>query len=100
MIYYPCSVECTEIFGQKFIALLKEQRQSVINETITKGIDKKAKLKDSGFKWLGYIPEHWEVRKLRYCGQCQNGLNKGGEFFGSGSPFIGYGDGYNNEICC
>ena len=72
---------------QKFIALLKEQRQSVINETITKGIDKKAKLKDSGFKWLGYIPE-----------QCQNGLNKGGEFFGSGSPCIGYGDVYNNEI--
>lgn len=52
---------------QQFIALLKEQRQSVINETVTKGIDKKVKLKVSGIKWLGNIPEHWEVRKLKYC---------------------------------
>ena len=52
---------------QQFIALLKEQRQSVINETVTKGINKKVKLKDSGIKWLGNIPEHWEVRKLKYC---------------------------------
>lgn len=52
---------------QQFIALLKEQRQSVINEAVTKGINKKVKLKDSGIKWLGNIPEHWEVRKLKYC---------------------------------
>ncbi|HUM50625.1 MAG TPA: restriction endonuclease subunit S [Chitinophagales bacterium] len=83
---------------KQFIALLKEQRQSVINEAVTKGINKKVKLKDSGIKWLGNIPEHWEIRRLRYCGQCQNGLNKGGEFFGSGYPFYGYGDIYNNEI--
>lgn len=83
---------------QQFIALLKEQRQSVINEAVTKGINKNVKLSDSGIKWLGNIPEHWEVRKLRYCGLCQNGLNKGGEYFGSGFPFVGYGDVYNNEI--
>lgn len=52
---------------QQFIALLKEQRQSVINEAVTKGINKKVKLKDSGIQWLGNIPEHWEVRKLKYC---------------------------------
>ncbi len=50
---------------QQFIALLKEQRQSVINEAVTKGINKKVKLKDSGIKWLGNIPEHWEVRRLK-----------------------------------
>lgn len=83
---------------QAFIALLKEQRQAVINKAVTKGIDPNVTLKDSGIDWLGDIPEHWEIRKLRYCGQCQNGLNKGGDFFGSGFPFFGYGDIYNNEI--
>ena len=52
---------------QRFIELLKEQRQSVINEAVTKGVDKNVKLKNSGIKWLGNIPEHWEVRKLKYC---------------------------------
>jgi type I restriction enzyme S subunit len=51
---------------QQFIALLKEQRQSVINEAVTKGINKKVTLKDSGIKWLGNIPEHWEVRRIKY----------------------------------
>lgn len=83
---------------QAFIELLKEQRQAVISKAVTKGINPEVTLKESGIKWLGDIPEHWELRKLRYCGQCQNGLNKGGEFFGKGFPFFGYGDIYNNEI--
>jgi type I restriction enzyme S subunit len=81
-----------------FIELLKEQRQGVINSAVTKGIDHNVKLKDSGIKWLGEIPEHWGLRRLRYCGSVQNGLNKGGEYFGKGHPFLGYGDIYNNEI--
>lgn len=81
-----------------FIDLLKEQRQAIINKAVTKGVNSNIKLKDSSVAWLGKIPEHWEIRKLRYCGQCQNGLNKGGDFFGSGFPFFGYGDIYNNEI--
>lgn len=81
-----------------FIELLKEQRQAVISRAVTKGINPDVTLKDSSIEWLGDIPEHWELRKLRYCGQCQNGLNKGGEFFGKGFPFFGYGDIYNNEI--
>lgn len=83
---------------QAFIELLKEQRQAIISRAVTKGINPNVTLKDSGIEWLGDIPEHWELRKLRYCGQCQNGLNKGGEFFGKGFPFFGYGDIYNNEI--
>lgn len=83
---------------QRFIELLKEQRQSVIDEAIIKGIEKNVQLKDSGIEWLGSIPEHWEVKRLRFCGEFQNGLNKGGEYFGTGFPFYGYGDIYNNEI--
>ncbi|WP_010520451.1 restriction endonuclease subunit S [Aquimarina agarivorans] len=49
---------------QTFIALLKEQRQAVINKAVTKGINPNVTLKNSGIDWLGNIPEHWEVIKL------------------------------------
>src|SRR5690554_4155545 len=52
---------------KKLIALLKEQKQNIINEAVTKGIDPNVKMKDSGVEWLGEIPEHWEVRKLKHC---------------------------------
>lgn len=50
----------------KQIALLKEKRQAIINETVTKGLDPTAKMKDSGIEWLGEIPESWEVKKLKF----------------------------------
>ncbi|AJC89902.1 type I restriction/modification system, subunit S [Campylobacter lari] len=49
---------------EKLISLLKEQKQALINETITKGLDKNVNFKDSGIEWLGEIPQHWEVVRL------------------------------------
>ncbi len=46
---------------KKLIAALKEQKQTVINEAITKGINPNVKMKPSGIEWLGDIPEHWSV---------------------------------------
>ncbi|WP_407268920.1 restriction endonuclease subunit S [Tenacibaculum maritimum] len=43
-------------------------RKMVINEIVTKGLDKTAKLKDSGVDWIGEIPEHWEVKRLKSLG--------------------------------
>lgn len=51
---------------QQFISLLQEERTAVINQAVTKGLDPKVKMKDSGIEWLGEIPEHWEVKKLKY----------------------------------
>ncbi len=51
---------------QKLIELLKEERTAIINQAVTKGINPKVKLKPSGIDWLGDIPEHWEVKKLKY----------------------------------
>ncbi|EGK8058886.1 restriction endonuclease subunit S [Campylobacter lari] len=51
---------------EKLINLLKEQKQALINETITKGLDKNINFKESGIEWLGEIPQHWEVIKLKY----------------------------------
>lgn len=54
--------------------------------------------KDSGIEWIGEIPEHWKISKLRYLGTCQNGISAGADYFGSGFPFLSYGDVYNNRV--
>lgn len=50
---------------QMQIEKLKEYKQSVITEAVTKGLDKTAPMKDSGIDWLGKIPENWNVGKLK-----------------------------------
>jgi type I restriction enzyme S subunit len=56
------------IIAQKedLIKKLKEQRQAIINEAVTKGLNPNVKLKNSGIEWLGEIPEHWELAKLKW----------------------------------
>lgn len=56
----------------KQIELLKEKRQAVISHAVTKGINPNVKMKDSGVEWLGEIPEHWEVKKLKYISTVNN----------------------------
>ena len=48
------------------IGLLKERKQIIIQEAVTKGVDKIVKLKESGVEWIGEIPEGWKVRRLKY----------------------------------
>jgi type I restriction enzyme S subunit len=50
---------------KKIIALLNEQKQAIIHRAVTRGLDPNVKLKDSGIPWIGKVPEHWEVRKLK-----------------------------------
>ena len=51
---------------EKLIELLKEQRQAIITEAVTKGLNSDVKMKDSGIEWIGEIPEHWRENKLKY----------------------------------
>jgi type I restriction enzyme S subunit len=51
---------------QRKIELLKQQRSSLINEVITKGLDRNVKMKDSGVEWVGEIPESWVIGKLKH----------------------------------
>lgn len=51
---------------ERKIELLKEQRTSLINEVITKGLNPNVKMKDSGVEWIGKIPESWRVGKLNF----------------------------------
>jgi type I restriction enzyme S subunit len=49
---------------EKLIKLLKEKRQAIITEAVTKGLNPNVKMKDSGVEWIGEIPEHWKVKPL------------------------------------
>lgn len=59
---------------------------------------KEGKYKDSGFTFLGKIPQLWETFRLKQLGRFQNGISKGGDHFGFGYPFVNYNDIYNDEI--
>lgn len=49
-----------------FIELLKEKRQALITQVVTKGLDPNVKLKESGVEWLGEVPDHWSLKPLKY----------------------------------
>lgn len=50
---------------QQLIKLLKEKRQAVISHAVTKGLNPNAPMRDSGVEWLGEVPEHWNICKLK-----------------------------------
>jgi len=58
---------------EKMIALLKERKQIIIQNAVTKGLNPNAKMKDSGVEWIGEIPEGWDVKKLKYLGRIISG---------------------------
>lgn len=51
---------------KKIIALLNEQKQAIIHQAVTRGLDTNVRMKPSGIPWLGEIPEHWEVRRSKF----------------------------------
>ncbi|MEI6673939.1 MAG: restriction endonuclease subunit S [Verrucomicrobiota bacterium] len=50
---------------RRLMDLLKEKRQAVISHAVTKGLNPNAPMKSSGIEWLGEVPEHWEVRRVK-----------------------------------
>ena len=50
---------------ERLIALLEEQRQALVHQAVTRGLDPNVRLKPSGVEWLGDVPEHWELRRIR-----------------------------------
>jgi type I restriction enzyme S subunit len=70
---------------QQLIKLLKEKRQAVISHAVTKGLNPDAPMKDSGVEWLGEVPEHWIVRRLKHTAKLQSGIPKGKDLTGKNS---------------
>ncbi|MBL4862236.1 MAG: restriction endonuclease subunit S, partial [Crocinitomicaceae bacterium] len=58
---------------EKLIELLKEERTAIINQAVTKGLNPNVPMKHTGIEWLGEIPEHWEVTKIKYQFNVQGG---------------------------
>lgn len=57
----------------RFIELLKEKRQALITQAVTKGLEPKVPMKDSGVEWIGKVPTHWRVVKLKQLGKLKGG---------------------------
>ena len=83
---------------ERLIALLEEERQAVIHQAVTQGLDPNVRLKPSGTEWLGDVPEHWEVVQLGRIGSFSKG--SGGtkdDEVPIGIPCIRYGDLYTTH---
>ena len=89
--------EVDEMIGlqEQIIEELKAYKQSVITEAVTKGLNPAAPMRDSGIDWIGQIPEHWEVKRLKYLCSIQTGnkdtqdADKDGAYpFYVRSPFV------------
>ena len=90
---------------QKLIELLKEERVAIINQAVTKGLNPDAPMKDSGIKWLGDVPEHWEIKRLKFVSNFKSGngitadlIKNDGEYavYG-GNGLRGYASSYTHE---
>lgn len=60
---------------QKLIRLLEEQKQVIIHRAVTRGLDPNVCLKPSGVEWLGKVPAHWEVKRLKWVTRLQRGYD-------------------------
>ena len=67
---------------ERLIALLGEEQQTLVHQAVTRGLDPSVRFKPSGVEWLGDVPEHWEIRRLRYLIQdkLKYGANAQAEF--------------------
>ena len=59
----------------RLIALLEEQRQALVHQAVTRGLDPNVRLKPSGVEWLGEVPEHWEVRRIKSLSAVKRGAS-------------------------
>lgn len=96
--------ECAQIDSvaadlEKQIALLQQYKKSLITETVTKGLDKSVPMKDSGVKWLGKIPAHWNFKRLKFMLENSSDSMKVGPFGSalSGSDFTDEGKWVYNQ---
>lgn len=81
---------------EREIIELSLYKRAIISKSITKGLNPSALMKNSGIEWVGNIPGHWDVRRLKSIGNTQNGISQNGDYFGEGFPFVSYTDVYKN----
>ncbi|WP_052142546.1 restriction endonuclease subunit S [Burkholderia pseudomallei] len=75
---------------EKLLALLAEKRLATISHTVTQGLNPKAPMKDSGVAWLGDVPAHWDVTRLKFVASVQTGIAKGKDTTGKETVTVPY----------
>jgi len=85
---------------QRLIELLQEKRQAVISKAVTRGLEPHVKLKDSGIPWLGEVPEHWEVKRLKHLSEFVTSGSRGWaeHYADEGAVFIRIGNLHRSRI--
>lgn len=94
--------KCAEIDAihadiEKQIETLEEYKKSIITEAVTKGLNPDAEMKDSGVEWIGNIPFHWKVKKIKYSATLTRGVfghrpRNDPKYYDGDYPFIQTGD--------
>lgn len=89
---------------QRMIDLLNERKRIIIHSAVTKGLNPAAQLRDSGVSWIGQIPKHWVVKRLKHIARLRSGDTINSDRFAEegypvygGNGFRGYTDSYTNE---
>lgn len=72
---------------QRLLDLLAEKRKAIIATAVTRGLDPKVKLRDSGVPWLGEIPAHWDVTRLKFIARVQTGIALGKSYTGATTEY-------------
>ncbi|MBK9273050.1 MAG: restriction endonuclease subunit S [Flavobacteriales bacterium] len=73
------------------LELLDQQRKAIINEAVTKGLDPKVPMKESGIGWLGKVPKHWSICKLKRLVSMKSGDFISASSIGDDGPYLVYG---------
>ena len=84
---------------QKLISLLEEQKQVIIHQAVTRGLDPNVRLKPSGVDWLGDVPEHWEVWPIGRFSRIGNGStpSRGNSAYWTGGRYPWLNSAYANQ---
>jgi len=84
---------------ERMMELLREERAAIVSQVVTKGLNPKAEMKDSGIDWLGTIPKHWDMKKLKFNAAVQfSNVNKKSEDGESSVRLCNYVDVYYNDF--
>ena len=79
---------------KQLIKLLNEQKAAIINQAVTKGIESNSRMKSSGIEWMGAIPEHWVVKRLKHITSIDSGYAFKSKYFNNdeGVPIVKIGN--------
>ncbi|HKT27975.1 restriction endonuclease subunit S [Dyella sp.] len=75
---------------EKLLVLLAEKRQATISHAVTRGLNPNASMKDSGISWLGDVPTHWDIKRLKFIATVQTGIAKGKDTSGKETITVPY----------